>query len=60
MLWFEESILGPMLFRVYMDQLLVYSMPLPNCDIFAFADDTTLLIYGNSWMSALGRVLEWL
>lgn len=61
----QGSILGPTLFLVYMDQLC--SMSLQNCNIFAYADDTALLIYGDSWESAkkhaenaLRRVKEWL
>jgi hypothetical protein len=53
----QGSILGPTLFQIYVN----------NCSVFAYVDDTALLVYGRDWKTAkqyaqdaLETVLNWL
>lgn len=61
----QGSVLGPTLFLIYIDQLC--RLTISNAEIIAFADDTAILFYGNSWEEAnnlaqngLNQVNEWL
>lgn len=61
----QGSVLGPTLFLVYINDLC--KLMLPKCHIYTYADDTALIISGESWdetkllaESALRVVLGWL
>lgn len=43
----QGTVLGPVLFLVYVNQLLFLNIP--NCKILSYADDTMLLFSGKTW-----------
>ena len=49
----QGSILGPTLFVLYINDLLLYD--LPNTDVICYADDTALIFHDNSWDSVFRR-----
>lgn len=54
----QGSILGPTLFLIYVNDLC--NMKLQTCDIFTYADDTALLVYGRDWLETRTRAENYL
>lgn len=61
----QGSILGPILFLVYINE--VCSLSIPNCKMYTYANDTALLMFGKDWKminsyseAALRAVGHWL
>lgn len=60
----QGSVLGPLLFSLYINELLFLDTP---AQIISYADDTVILLQGNSWndvmeqsTSAFAKVRQWL
>lgn len=60
----QGSVIGPTLFLLYINDLC--NLKIPNCKIITYADDTALLISGDTWEktrkhaeSALTIVMNW-
>ncbi|CAB3228446.1 unnamed protein product [Arctia plantaginis] len=61
----QGSVLGPTLFQIYINDLC--KLTLKRCKIYAYADDTAIIVYGSNWRdikinaeSALNHVMSWL
>lgn len=61
----QGSILGPTLFQLYVNDLC--TMSLPYTHIFAYADDTAIVVEGSNWQSvkeraeySLKQIMAWL